>query len=40
MRWLSETYSDLCVASKGADLMIGHPLTYALPILAEKRGIP
>jgi UDP:flavonoid glycosyltransferase YjiC (YdhE family) len=40
MPHLYSAYSDLWQASAGADLLVSHPLTYALPVVAEKRGLP
>ena len=36
---LRDSYADLTRAVAGADLLVTHPLTYAGPIVAEKRGI-
>ncbi len=33
-------YEDLLHAAKGADLLISHPLTFALPLVAQKYGLP
>jgi len=33
-------YEDLRHAAKGADLLISHPLTFALPLVAQKYGLP
>ncbi|MBE0596720.1 MAG: glycosyltransferase, partial [Desulfuromonadales bacterium] len=33
-------YQDLLVAAEGADLLVSHPLSYAIPLVAEKRGLP
>ncbi len=35
-----EQYADVEVAAKGADLLISHPLSLAVPIFAEKHGVP
>lgn len=40
MPCLRPAYADLWAASAGADLLVSHPLTYALPLVAEKRGLP
>lgn len=40
MPHLRSAYSDLWQASEGADLLVSHPLTYALPMVAEKRRSP
>jgi UDP:flavonoid glycosyltransferase YjiC (YdhE family) len=37
---LAETYEDLNHAAEGADLLISHPITFAAPIVAERRGLP
>ncbi|MDP3542692.1 MAG: glycosyltransferase [Elusimicrobiota bacterium] len=34
-----ESYSDLERAAAGADLLLSHSLTYAAPVLAEKRNM-
>lgn len=36
---LRESYSDLEKAAEGADLLVSHVLTYAAPVLAEKKGL-
>jgi rhamnosyltransferase subunit B len=33
-------YEDLLHASIGAELLISHPLTFALPLVAQKYGLP
>ncbi|MBI3812228.1 MAG: glycosyltransferase [Nitrospirae bacterium] len=40
MPYVRESYDDLFRAADGADLLISHPITYALPLVAEKRGLP
>lgn len=40
MPHLRTAYADLWTASEGADLLVSHPLTYALPMVAERRGLP
>lgn len=40
MPHLRETYEDLARATEGADLLVSHVLTFAAPLLAEKRGLP
>lgn len=40
MPHLRSAYADLWQASEGADFLVSHPLTYALPMVAEKRGLP
>ncbi len=37
---LRASYEDTLAAAEGADLLVSHPLTYATPLAAEKRGIP
>lgn len=37
---LRETYEDLLTFAHDADLLVGHPLTFATRLVAEKRGIP
>lgn len=37
---LRESYDDVVSASRGADLIITHPITFAAPIAAERTGIP
>ena len=37
---LREMYEDAVTAAQGADLLLSHPITYAVPIVAEKYGIP
>ncbi|MBI4060965.1 MAG: glycosyltransferase family 1 protein [Elusimicrobia bacterium] len=36
---LRESYADLEKAAAGADLLVSHALTYAAPVLAEKKGL-
>jgi len=38
--WLDAAYDAIDAAARDADLLVAHPLTYALPIVAEKRGLP
>jgi rhamnosyltransferase subunit B len=33
-------YEDLRNAARGADLLISHPLAFALPLVAQKYGLP
>ena len=40
MAWIQETYEDLLKATQGADLLIGHPLTFTVPLVAEKTNTP
>lgn len=35
-----DSLADLEAACEGADLVVSHPLTFAAPLAAEKRGIP
>ncbi len=37
---LRDAYDDLVAASKGADALLSHPVTFAAPILAAERGLP
>ena len=37
---LREAYDDTLAAATGADLLVSHALTYAVRLVAEKRGIP
>jgi len=36
---LRESYEDLLAASQGADLLVGHPLTFAVPLVSGVLGI-
>lgn len=36
---VQDTYEDLESAAQGADVLVSHMLTYALPVLAEKKGL-
>lgn len=36
---LRDTYADLETAAEGADLLVSHVLTYAAPVLAEKKKL-
>jgi UDP:flavonoid glycosyltransferase YjiC (YdhE family) len=40
MPHVRESYADLERAAAGADLLVNHPLVFAGPLLAEKRGLP
>lgn len=40
MPHLRPAYADLSRAADGADLLISHPLTVTLPLVAELRGLP
>jgi rhamnosyltransferase subunit B len=35
-----DAYRDLEAAARGADLIVSHPITFAAPLLAQKRGLP
>lgn len=37
---LRKSYEDLLSATEGADLLVGHVLTYAARLVAEKQGLP
>lgn len=37
---IRESYEDLIAAAEGADLLVGHVLTYAARLVAEKKRIP
>ncbi|MHC4925384.1 MAG: glycosyltransferase, partial [Planctomycetota bacterium] len=37
---LRDSYADLEAATEGADLLLSHVLTYAAPILGEKKKLP
>ena len=39
MPHVAESYDDLERACAGADLLVTHPLTFAGPLLAQKRGL-
>jgi rhamnosyltransferase subunit B len=36
---IRQSYEDLLAATRGADLLLSHPLTYAGPVVAEVLGI-
>ncbi|MBI3597210.1 MAG: glycosyltransferase [Nitrospirae bacterium] len=40
MPFVRESYEDLSRAADGADLLVSHPMTVTLPLVAEKRGLP
>lgn len=40
MPFVRESYEDLYRLSQGADLLLSHPITVTLPLVAEKRGLP
>lgn len=35
-----DSYEDLLIASKGADVLLTHPITFAGPVIAAQRGMP
>lgn len=35
-----DAYQDLHAATEDVDVLVSHPLTFAAPLVAEKRGIP
>jgi len=37
---LEESYCNLLAASSSADLIVGHPIVYSVPLAAEQLGIP
>jgi rhamnosyltransferase subunit B len=37
---LRESYEDLLAASRGAGLLVGHPLAFAVPLVAGVLGLP
>jgi rhamnosyltransferase subunit B len=40
MPHVRKSYEDLYRAAQGADLLVSHPITFAAPLVAEKRGLP
>jgi rhamnosyltransferase subunit B len=40
MPMLRESYADTQAVAEGADLLVGHPLTFTTRLVAEKRGVP
>lgn len=40
MPYLRETYEDLAAVCDGADVVVGHPLTFTARLVSEKTGIP
>ncbi len=40
MPHLRASFDDLMQASAGSDLLISHPLTVTLPLVAQRRGLP
>jgi len=37
---LRADYAALDAAARGVDLMVTHPITFAAPVIAQKRGLP
>jgi UDP:flavonoid glycosyltransferase YjiC (YdhE family) len=37
---LRDSYADLAAATRGADLLVTHPITFAGPLVAERQGVP
>ncbi|MGH8202719.1 MAG: glycosyltransferase [Steroidobacteraceae bacterium] len=37
---LRRAYADLCAATEGVAIAVSHPITPALPLIAESRGLP
>lgn len=40
MSRVRESYEDLSLVARDADLLITHPITFAGPVLAQKTGLP
>ena len=40
LRHIRETHADLLEACRGADLIVGHVLTYTVPIVADELRLP
>jgi UDP:flavonoid glycosyltransferase YjiC (YdhE family) len=40
MKPLRDSYADTLTAADGADLLVGHPLTFAVRLVAEKTNVP
>ncbi len=40
VRHLRSSYEDLSQAADAADLLVSHPLTVTLPLVAERQGLP
>jgi len=40
MSRVEQTYAELDAASRGADLLVSHPVTFAAPVLARTRSLP
>ena len=37
---LRDSFADIAAAAEGADLVVSHPITFAAPLVAERRGLP
>ena len=37
---LRDSFADIAAAADGADLVVSHPITFAAPLVAERRGLP
>ena len=37
---LAETHAELTAVAEGADLIVGHPLTTSVPLVAERANLP
>ena len=37
---IEDSFHDLAEATRGADLLVSHPVTFAAPLVAESTGIP
>src|SRR5262245_40571534 len=37
---LEQTHAELIAAAAGADLIVGHPLTVSVPLVAERANVP
>jgi len=37
---LEQTYAELTAVAAGADLIVGHPLTVSVPLVAERASVP
>ncbi len=35
-----QSYDDIVAAAKGADVLVGHPVVFAVPLAAERLGLP
>ena len=40
MPHLRETHADLTEAARGADLLVSHPLTFMVPLVAQQQQLP